>query len=100
MASVIQSRRGMMRGQHVERTHCRHGHLLTDDNITTNALGHRKCKACYRAKQARSRKSRAVDTPRAQMARQKIALVAHVKMERDHYYHEGLRGERDSGSHS
>lgn len=29
-----------------KRTHCRHGHLLTDDNIIVEKSGRKRCRAC------------------------------------------------------
>lgn len=70
VGSAVQKRRGgMCRGQHVNRTHCRRGHPLTDDNIEIDKHGHRKCKQCRRDKNARSnRRTRPMELRRKREA--------------------------------
>ena len=51
------------RGWQANKTHCKHGHPLTPDNIRVRSDGRRQCKACQRAHVAKhDQKRRAVPT--------------------------------------
>lgn len=39
-----------------KRTHCKRGHVFTLENTYRNPKGHRRCRACQRAKAIRERK--------------------------------------------
>lgn len=58
------------------RTHCRHGHELTDDNLVCCKLPRRICKACARISQARSNaRDRSVTAPREKRCRSGRHLI-------------------------
>lgn len=82
------------------KTHCRHGHALTPDNIIIDTRrGHKKCKQCYRDKQARSRRKRQPieNANRRDQTSERKRLAAHVRMERDHHYRKSISGSRGAG---
>lgn len=41
-----------------EKTHCRDGHAYSGDNLRLTTEGHRKCRACHAASEARRRARR------------------------------------------
>lgn len=50
------SRKGRGRNAHTNKTHCKHGHLLSGDNLSVRSgTGHRACKACRAARLRRYR---------------------------------------------
>lgn len=56
------------RGWQANKTHCKHGHPLTPDNIRVRSDGRRQCKACQRAHVAKhDQKRRAVPTDTQRM---------------------------------